>query len=61
MGVGSFRVFAGVSNFFLLTSKDFAGYDPESTSYDGNKWGQNISFFEYPKPRTYTVGLNVSF
>ena len=61
MGVGSFRVFAGVSNFFLLTSKDFAGYDPESTSYDGHKWGQNISFFEYPKPRTYTVGLNVSF
>lgn len=61
MRVGSFRVFAGVSNFFLLTSKDFAGYDPEATSYDGNKWGQNISFFEYPKPRTYTVGFNVSF
>ena len=60
-GLKALRLYASVNNFFVLHSKDFEGYDPESTTYSENKWGQNISFFEYPKPRTYTIGVNVTF
>ena len=67
MKVSGIRAYMNVSNFFVLHSKDFKGYDPEGTShvYDPekgeNQWGQNIFFFQYPKPRTYTLGLNVTF
>jgi TonB-linked SusC/RagA family outer membrane protein len=55
------RVYASVQNFFVLHSDEFQGYDPEGTSYGGDQWGQNIIFFQYPKPTTYTLGVNVSF
>lgn len=52
------RLYASVQNFFLIT--DYTGYDPEVTTY-GDAFAQGITFFGYPKPRTYTLGLNVSF
>jgi len=52
------RLYASVQNFFLIT--DYTGYDPEVTTY-GDSFAQGITFFGYPKPRTYTLGLNVSF
>lgn len=55
------RVYASVQNAFLIHSDDFKGYDPEATSWGGNQWGQNIFFFQYPRPRTYTLGFNVQF
>src|SRR5690606_19217631 len=55
------RIYASVQNAFVIDSKDFVGYDPEATSWEGNQWGQNIFFFQYPKPRTYTLGVNVQF
>jgi TonB-dependent starch-binding outer membrane protein SusC len=54
------RVYASTQNFFLVHSDEFQGYDPEGTSHT-NQWGQNIIFFQYPKPTTYTLGVNVSF
>lgn len=62
-GVSGLRIYGGVNNFFLLHSKDFRGYDPEATSQSGSsaKFGQNMFFFQYPKPRTFSVGLSATF
>jgi TonB-linked SusC/RagA family outer membrane protein len=60
-GLRNLRVYANVQNAFLIHSKDFQGYDPEASSWEGNQWGQNIFFFQYPRPRTFTVGLSLQF
>ncbi|MDR1403045.1 MAG: SusC/RagA family TonB-linked outer membrane protein, partial [Tannerellaceae bacterium] len=65
LGLAGLRVYLSGNNLFLLTSGDFLGYDPESTSQIGtdyqNKFGQNMAFFSYPRARTYTLGVNVTF
>ncbi len=60
-GLRNLRVYANVQNAFLIHSKDFKGYDPEASSWEGNQWGQNIFFFQYPRPRTFTLGLSLQF
>ena len=60
LGLKSARVNLGISNAFLIHSKDFKGYDPESSS-NTDQFGQNIFFYQYPRSRTYTLGLNLSF
>lgn len=57
----SCRFYANINNAFVINSKDFKGYDPEATSWSGNQWGQNIFFFQYPKPTTVTLGMNLKF
>jgi TonB-linked SusC/RagA family outer membrane protein len=52
------RVYAQAQNLFLITK--YPGYDPETTTY-GDSFAQGIQFFDYPKPRTFLLGLNVSF
>lgn len=52
------RVYASAQNFFVSTK--YSGYDPEVTTY-GDAFAQGIEFFSYPKPRTYTFGMNVTF
>ncbi len=59
-GFKRLRAYFSVTNAFLIDSKDFKGYDPEAVSND-NQFGQNIFFFQYPKPRTFTFGVNLSF
>ncbi|MFV0591718.1 MAG: TonB-dependent receptor [Draconibacterium sp.] len=62
IGISALRLYANVNNAFLICSDDFNGYDPESTSQgDSNKFGQNMTFFSYPRARTWTLGLNVTF
>ena len=61
------RLYVSAQNFFLLTK--YTGYDPETSTYDAaydagnarNSFAQGIQFFDYPKARTLTAGLNVSF
>src|SRR5690606_16366413 len=60
-GLNKVRVYTSVQNAFLIKSDDFRGYDPEASSWEGNQWGQNIFFFQYPRPRTFTVGLSLQF
>lgn len=61
-GFSALRLYANVNNAFLLTSSDYLGYDPDNSSRLGNnKWGTNRQFFTYPRPRTYSLGLNVTF
>ncbi|WP_276481999.1 SusC/RagA family TonB-linked outer membrane protein [Paraflavitalea pollutisoli] len=57
-----FRVYATVYNAFLWTK--YTGYDPEvsanrNTGY--NALTPGVDYSGYPKSRTYTVGLNVTF
>ena len=52
------RVYGSVQNFFVLTKYD--GYDPE-VSDATQSFAQGITVFGYPKPCTFTIGLNVSF
>jgi TonB-linked SusC/RagA family outer membrane protein len=52
------RVYGSVQNFFLVTN--YSGNDPEVTTY-GNVFAQGQTFFDYPKPTTYTIGVNVAF
>ena len=47
----SMRLTGAVQNVFLITG--YKGIDPENTSGIDN----NL----YPRPRTYTLGLNVNF
>jgi hypothetical protein len=56
MRLNKLRLYASVQNFFLSTK--FTGNDPEVTTY-GNAFAQGQTFFDYPKPTTYTLGLNV--
>ena len=61
-GLSALRFYANVNNLFLITSSDYLGFDPENSSRLGdNKWGTNRQFFTYPRPRTFTFGLNVTF
>jgi hypothetical protein len=59
-GFKRLRAYFSVNNAFLIDSKDFKGYDPEAVSNNA-QFGQNIFFFQYPKPRTFTFGVNLSF
>lgn len=59
-GLAGLRMYLSGNNLFLITAKDFLGYDPESTS-STSKFGQNMTFFSYPRARTFTFGLNVTF
>lgn len=61
-GLSELRLYGGVNNVFLITSSDYLGYDPDNSSRLGdNKWGTNRQFFTYPRARTFTFGINVSF
>lgn len=62
IGLSSLRLYLSVNNAFLLCSSKFNGYDPEATSQgDTNKFGQNMTFYSYPRARTWTLGVNVTF
>jgi len=56
MHIANLRLFASVQNFFLSTK--FMGNDPEVTTYS-NVFAQGQTFFDYPKPTTYMLGLKV--
>ncbi|MCL7988070.1 TonB-dependent receptor [Sphingobacterium sp. lm-10] len=61
LGISALRVYASANNPWVITSKAFRGYDPESTSTgDENKFGQNVTFFSYPRAKTFTFGLNLT-
>ena len=59
--ISALRAYVNVSNAFVIRSSDFQGYDPEGTSQGDNQWGQNMFFFQYPKARTFSLGLNLTF
>ncbi len=61
LGISALRVYANANNPWLITSKDFQGYDPEGTSLgDSNKFGQNMVFFSYPRAKSFMFGMNIT-
>ena len=62
--IRSLRFYISGQNLFLIKSSSYKGYDPESVSWNtpgSPAFGQNIEFYQYPKARTITFGLNASF
>lgn len=61
MGLNQFRVTASIENAFVIHSSAFKGYDPEASSWGGNIHAQNIFFYQYPRPRTASLGVRLQF
>ncbi|MGQ8338232.1 TonB-dependent receptor [Sunxiuqinia sp. A32] len=60
VGLDKLRVYASARNFFVITK--YSGYDPEgsdSDNMDGITPG--MDFFMYPRPTSYTFGVNLIF
>ncbi|BAV07458.1 TonB-linked outer membrane protein, SusC/RagA family [Filimonas lacunae] len=56
------RVYATVYNAFLITG--YSGYDPEVSTTRSSGYSQltpGVDYSAYPKSRSYTVGVNVTF
>lgn len=56
------RVYATVYNAFLWTK--YSGYDPEVSATRSSSYSQltpGVDYSAYPKSRTYTAGINVTF
>ncbi len=60
-GLSRLRVNASLQNAFVIHSSDFKGHDPEATSWGGNIHAQNIFFYQYPRPRTASLGIQLEF
>lgn len=60
-GLTQLRVAARVENAFVIDHPDFKGHDPEATSWGGNIHAQNIFFYQYPRPRTFSLGVSLQF
>lgn len=64
MKVKRLRFYISAQNVFLIDSHDYKGYDPQSVSWNtpgSPPFGQNIEFYQYPKARTFTAGVNLGF
>jgi len=60
-GLTRLRVYFTAKNFFVLTK--YSGYDPEGSDNDNmnDSLTPNMDFYMYPRPSTYTFGINVAF
>ncbi len=67
--IARLRVYLSAQNFFLITK--YTSYDPETSTFlpssiggntsGGSAFAQGIQFFDYPRARVWTAGLNLSF
>lgn len=55
----SAKVYFNAQNLCTLTG--YSGYDPEIGSYNQSALVQNVDRGRYPTPRSYTLGLNLTF
>ena len=51
------RAYASVQNFFVKTK--YWGFDPE-VSNSGSAFDQGVGLYDYPRPRVFMLGLNVT-
>ncbi|WP_293686816.1 MULTISPECIES: TonB-dependent receptor [unclassified Spirosoma] len=52
-------VYADITNLYTFTN--YPSYDPEGSTSGDNLAKSGVDFYSYPNPRTYTVGLRVTF
>ncbi len=53
------RIYLSGQNLYTFTN--YSGYDPELGSFNNNALFTNVDNGNYPNPRTYTVGANITF
>lgn len=59
-GLNRLRLYATAKNFFVLT--EYSGYDPEgSDSGNMDSITPHMDFYQYPRPTTFTFGVNIIF
>lgn len=59
IGLSAAKVYLNVQNLYTFTK--YSGYDPEIGAYNQSSLLQNIDRGRYPTPRSYTLGLNLTF
>lgn len=59
MHLSTAKVYFNVQNLCTITG--YSGYDPEIGAYNQSSLLQNIDRGRYPTPRSYTLGLNLTF
>jgi TonB-linked SusC/RagA family outer membrane protein len=57
--ISRLRLYGSVDNLFVLTS--YRGFDPEMGDYLGSTLNNGVDMGSYPRPRTITAGLNLTF
>lgn len=57
--IRSVRMYGTANNLYTLTN--YTGWDPEVNANSRNPAAMGIDFGSYPQPKTYIVGLNLSF
>ncbi|MDR1644829.1 MAG: TonB-dependent receptor [Tannerellaceae bacterium] len=57
--ISRLRVYTSVDNLYVFTS--YRGFDPEMGDYLGETLNNGVDMGSYPRPRTITAGLNLTF
>ena len=57
--IAAAKIYFNAQNVYTFTS--YKGYDPEIGAFNQSALRQNIDMGRYPTPRTYTLGLNLTF
>lgn len=61
MKLKGLRLYLNYDNFFLIAHDHNRLFDLENSSFGGGYAGQGQSFYDTPRPRTLTFGLNANF
>jgi hypothetical protein len=59
IGIEKLRFYGSITNLYTFTK--YKGYDPEVSSFNTNDASLGIDYGNYPTPRTFTFGLDVTF
>ena len=59
VGLSQFRVFGTGRNLHIWTK--YSGYDPDVNSQSNNPLTPGVDYSSFPKSRSYTLGLNLTF
>lgn len=61
MKLKGLRLYLNYDNFFLIAHDHNRLFDLENSSFGGGYAGQGQTFYDTPRPRTLTFGLNANF
>ena len=59
IGLDALKVYGSIDNAYILTK--YTGFDPESTASGNSDVDLGIDLNTYPLPRTFTLGVKLTF